>query len=334
MRAAVITPQRGLTTTEVTVPEPAEGQVRITVAYCGVCGSDLHMLHGGMTPAGFVLGHEFSGQISALGPAVNGLTLGDRVTVLALSGCGECAVCQLGHPAACADSVPFGPGIQRPGGLAEEVIVPADRVVPLPDAVDDQMGALAEPLAVAMRGVELAQITDPATSTVVMGAGPVGLLVAEVLRARGITDVVLFETRQHRRDRAAALGWQAIDPEEAAPSANGTPVVFFDCTGHAGAFARAQELMPIGATLVLVGMTTEPIQINGLAMMTKEWTIRGSLGYDRRDMENALTLLAEGKIRTDQLITRVVDLDEVDSVFSDLADPGSTQVKVLLRPGR
>jgi (R,R)-butanediol dehydrogenase/meso-butanediol dehydrogenase/diacetyl reductase len=135
-----------------------DGRGRIDVRYCGICGSDLHMLGmpADLVPAGLVLGHELTGVVAALGPGVTGWSAGQRVVVHPMVACGRCHSCRAGHSNLCEQGgIDGGPGIGRPGGYAESVAVPAGMLRRLPSTVSDRDGALAEPLAVALRAIRL-----------------------------------------------------------------------------------------------------------------------------------------------------------------------------------
>jgi threonine dehydrogenase-like Zn-dependent dehydrogenase len=179
--------------------------VLLDVRYCGICGSDLHMLGmpAEMIPAGHVLGHEFTGVVADLGPGVDGWDAGERVTVLPMVSCGECYACRTGHLNLCEKGINHGPGIGRQGAYAESVVVPAGMLRRLPAAVSDADGALVEPLAVAIRAIRLSGAT-PQEPVCVLGAGPIGVLTVAGLRARGFGQVAVVEPTAGRR--AAATG--------------------------------------------------------------------------------------------------------------------------------
>ena len=155
MRALQVTEERGLAEAELPDPSPGPGEVAIEVAYCGICGSDLHMLPSPAVPAGTVMGHEFSGRVAAVGEAVSGFELGERVCVLPMDPCGECFACLDGNPHICLQAPLRGHGLGgRPGAFAERVTAPAQNVFALPGEISDEHGALVEPLAVAVHAVD------------------------------------------------------------------------------------------------------------------------------------------------------------------------------------
>jgi (R,R)-butanediol dehydrogenase/meso-butanediol dehydrogenase/diacetyl reductase len=207
MRAVAITGERRAEVVDIGRPVPGPGEVLLDVSFCGICGSDLHMLAmpAGMFPAGHVLGHEFTGVVAGLGSAAGQWRVGDRVAVLPIADCGECYACRAGHPNLCEQGIDHGPGIGRPGGYAESVTVPTAMLHRLPDSVSDADGALIEPLAVALRAVKLSQAT-PGEPVCVLGAGPIGVLALAALRARGFSRVAVVEPVAGRRAAAARLG--------------------------------------------------------------------------------------------------------------------------------
>ena len=216
MRAVRVAEDRCLVAFDAVVSEPGTGQVLLEVAYCGICGSDLHFREvPELFPPGTVPGHEFSARIAALGDGVSGWTAGDRVCVLPFAQCGQCEVCVAGEEQVCPQAVSRGVGLGtgRPGGYAERVVIDERMLFTLPDSVDDWAGALVEPLAVAIRAVDLAGLGEQDLALVV-GAGPIGLLTALVLRNRGVHRTVVCSRNAARARRAAALGFEVVSPDE------------------------------------------------------------------------------------------------------------------------
>jgi 2-desacetyl-2-hydroxyethyl bacteriochlorophyllide A dehydrogenase len=322
MRTIEVAHDRRLT--EVQRPEqtPGAGQALVEVAFCGICGSDLHFRDvPELFPAGTVPGHELSGRIVALGEGLEGWSEGDRVCVLPFARCGECELCLSGNEQVCPHAVVNGVGLGtgRPGGYAERVIVDQRMLFALPDAVDDRAGTLVEPLAVAVRAVAKAAVpvTEP---VVVMGAGPVGLLTALVLRERGYRRMVVVSRNPGRGRRAAELGLPVVSLEdfEATPPQD-APACVFECAGTPAAARLATELLrPLGQ-LMLVGVSMEPLDLPAPPVVLKELEIRGVLTYRRDEFAEAIDLLASGRIPAQALITETVA-------------PGNQHLKVLLAP--
>jgi (R,R)-butanediol dehydrogenase / meso-butanediol dehydrogenase / diacetyl reductase len=211
MRAACYVGDRTLTVSEREARNPGLGEVRIDVAYTGICGTDLHILHGAMDarvtlPA--VLGHEMSGTIAAVGDAVDDWSTGDRVTVMPLAWCGRCPACRAGHHHVCHELDFL--GIDSQGSMQTSWTVPHDVLVSLPATLPPLAGALAEPTAVAVHDIRRAGLRDGERALVV-GGGPIGILIACAARA-GRADVLLLEPSEPRRSFAASLGFRVVDP--------------------------------------------------------------------------------------------------------------------------
>ena len=333
MRAVKVAEDRRLIAVECPAPEPGPGQALVEVAYCGICGSDLHFREvPELFPAGTVPGHEFSGRIMSVGDGVRGWSAGDRVCVLPFAQCGECAVCRAGNEQVCPYAVSGGVGLGtgRPGAYAGQVVVDERMLFALPDSVDDRAGTLVEPLAVAIRAVDLAEMTvrDP---VLVLGAGPIGLLTALVLRHRGIQRTTVCSRNPARAERAAALGLSTISIEEVIESADG-PSCVFECAGTpAAAQLAVQILRPLGR-LLLVGLALAPLDLAAPPIVLKELSIRGVIAYRRAQFQAAIDMLAAGAIPVDELISDVVPLAEAESAFQSLTAPGTDKVKILLEP--
>ena len=335
MRAVEVAEDRRLVLVECPAPEPGPGQALVEVAYCGICGSDLHFRDvPELFPAGTVPGHEFSGRIVGVGDGVRGWSAGDRVCVLPFGQCGECATCRAGNEQVCPHAVTGGVGLGtgRPGAYAGQVVVDERMLFALPDSVDDRAGTLVEPLAVAIRAVDLA-VVDPDEPVLVLGAGPIGLLTALVLRHRGARRVVLCSRNPARGERAAALGLDTISIEEVnAIPPNGGPACVFECAGTpAAAQLAVQALRPLGR-LLLVGLALAPLDLPAPAIVLEELEIRGVIAYRRAQFQAAIDMLAAGAIPVDDLITEIVPLADAEAAFQSLTARGSKKVKVLLAP--
>lgn len=333
--AAVIAPERALSVIEVDRSPCAPGEVRIDVAYCGMCGSDLHLFFDPPDPlTGHVLGHELSGIVSETAPDVDGWNPGDRVVVRPIDDCGDCIACR-SEDGVCLTGLVRGPGLGRPGGLAESVTVPAGMLHRIPGGLSLRDAALTEPLAVAVRAVTQAEVV-PGAGVVVFGAGPIGLLVVEVLRARGITDVLVVEPNHARRALAGESGVRTTTPgrvrEEAAALFAGKPRAVLECSGHPRCAQDALDLLGYRGRLVIVGISSVPSEVLLSQVSMFEMTIVGSTAYSERDFDEALAHLAAGRIRVDTLVTSVVGLDGADAKLRELSDGTGSDIKVLVQP--
>jgi (R,R)-butanediol dehydrogenase / meso-butanediol dehydrogenase / diacetyl reductase len=344
MRAVSVGADRALHLAELPDPMPGPGQALVKVAYCGICGSDLHMRpRPEFFPDGTVPGHELSGRIVALGPgggvgadaAAGGRvwTVGDRVTVLPFGQCGECELCLSGNEQACPRGVPNGIGLGsgRAGGYADTVVVDQRMLFRLPDALGDREAALVEPTAVALRGLAAAAAPLDA-HLAVLGAGIIGVLTALLLRARGYRSFALVSRNRARGERAAALGLPVISEIEFAERAGASPPSHvIDCAGTpSSAEAAVVALAPLGR-LVLVGLSLEPLVLPAPLIVLKELQIRGAIAYRRGEFAEAIALLAGGAIPAARLITSEVPLERAAASFQELDRPNG-QLKVLLRP--
>lgn len=327
MRAAVLSADRTLLLTEVAEPTPGPGEVRVRVAACGLCGSDLHLRRSAAIPPGTVLGHEVSGVVDEVGAGVSGWRSGERVAVYPFA--------PLDHHDFAAALTGVGCG-GPPGGLAESLVVPADRLWRLPAELDLVAGALVEPIAVALHGLDVAG-ARPEDRVAVVGAGPIGVLVALACRARGGESVVVVEPNPARRARVAALGIPAVEldgvHDAVATALGGPPRVVLECAGHPSAPPLALELVaPSGGVVALLGMHEEPVPVSQLLLMLKEAQLRASFTYRPACFDEAVNLLATGRIDPTALVTARHPLADAQSVLDRLEDPATDELKVLLIP--
>jgi (R,R)-butanediol dehydrogenase / meso-butanediol dehydrogenase / diacetyl reductase len=324
---------------EATPEPPAKGEVQIKVAFTGLCGTDLHILHGNMdarvtTP--LVFGHEMSGTISALGDGVSGWSVGDAVTVMPLDWDGTCPACLAGNQHIC-QNLNF-IGIDSPGSLQGYWSVPAEVLVALPATLRLDHAALVEPTAVAVHDVRRGNV-QPGDKVVVIGGGPIGVLIASVAREFGGT-VVVIELDPNRRAQIANLGFETLDPRETDQvewvtqwtGGAGADIVF-EVSGAAAAVLGATDLAKVRGTLVVVAIHPTPREINLQRVFWRELTILGARVYQRVDFEKAVELLERGVIPADLLITKIVPLAETQDAFADLENGRAMKILVDVQAG-
>jgi (R,R)-butanediol dehydrogenase / meso-butanediol dehydrogenase / diacetyl reductase len=334
MRAACYVGDGRLAVLDVEPAQPGTGDVQIDVAFTGICGTDLHIVHGAMDrrvtlPA--VLGHEMSGTVRAVGREVEGWSPGDRVTVMPLDWCGTCPACLAGSSYLC-HRLNF-LGIDSPGSMQPVWSVPAATLVRIPPQLGLDLAALAEPTAVAVHDVRRSGLVA-GDRTVVVGGGPIGLLIACVARAEG-ADVLLLEPNDGRRTVAAGLGFRVCDPtqepvdelvatwtEEA-----GVPVAF-EVSGSQPGLDSATQALGVHGRLVVVAIHATPKPVDLFRVFWRELTLIGARVYERNDFERALGLIADGVIPGDVLITHVEPLERAASAFAALESGAA--LKVLL----
>jgi (R,R)-butanediol dehydrogenase / meso-butanediol dehydrogenase / diacetyl reductase len=334
MRTASYLGDKRVGTSTADAPAAAAGEVRIAVAYTGLCGTDLHIYHGNMdarVTRPLVFGHEMSGTIESVGDGVTGWAIGDHVTVMPLRWDDTCPACRAGHTHICQNLVFV--GIDSPGSLQELWTVPAELLVRLPSELLLEHAALAEPVAVAVHDVRRSELAA-GDKAVVIGGGPIGVLIATVARNAG-ADVVVIEPETKRRSQITSLGFDTIDPiasdQEAWVNewtANAGADVVFEVSGAAAAIRGATALAKVRGTLVVVAIHPTPREIDLQRVFWRELRILGARVYQRADFETAVELLRDGVIPAEALLSRTVQLDEVGEAFADLENGRALKILV------
>ncbi len=335
MRAAVMQGlHKPLAVETIADPTPGEGDVVVKVGRCGICGSDLHMTEDPAygQGAGSVLGHEFAGEVVALGKGVEGLRNGDLVSVIPLQSCGHCHACQTGEVQWCERF-----GLQG-GGYAEYALTRPNQCVRLPSSASLADGAIVEPLAVALHGVVLSRMKI-GDKVLVLGAGPIGLAVAFWARRFGAGRVVVQDLADWQRDRALLMGAHdfVVEPADHVGSADralgGKADVVFECVGVPGLIAQAVDQVRNDGTITLLGLCTRPDSINSFAMLSKQVKLVTSAFFTRQEYEAALDALDRGAVEPRLLVTDTISLAATPDVFESLRKR-THQCKVLIDPGQ
>jgi 2-desacetyl-2-hydroxyethyl bacteriochlorophyllide A dehydrogenase len=338
MRAIAIAADRSLEPTELEEPPLRPHEARVQVAFCGICGSDLHLRPSPAVAAGSIMGHEFSGTVSEIGSGAGGFRPGDRVAVFPFSPCGQCPNCRRGDEHVCMNAATTGLGLGlRPGAYAESVVVDGSMLVRIPDGLSFEHAALVEPLAVALHGIEICE-AKPGDRCVVIGAGPIGVMTALALQARGIERVLVVERNDRRQARIRELGFEAVGLDGVhdhvlSRFGGDAADVVLECAGNPAAPQLAIELVRSCGVVALLGVLEEPVEISQLVLLIKEVQLRGSFAYRRREFEEAIELLVAGRLPADRLITRTAPLEAAQAMFERLEDPATEDIKILLAPG-
>ncbi len=314
---------------------PAADEVQLRVSHCGICGTDLHIFHGAMdarVQMPLVMGHEMSGTVHTLGAGVDEFAPGDRVVVMPLAACYNCPACAAGHSHIC-HNLDF-LGIDTPGAFQSYWTVPANTLHRVPASLSLQHGALIEPLAVACHDVRLANV-QAGDQVVVLGGGPIGMLVALVAQQAG-ADVIVSEINPYRVDLARQLGFEAINPREAdllaavlrRTGGAGADIVFEVSGSQAGADVMT-ELLRTRGLAVVVAIFAQPPKLDLFRFFWRELRLQGVRVYESQDFATAIDLAASGALPLDELITDIRPLNALQSVFQDM-EKGGRVMKILL----
>lgn len=348
MRAACIRGPARVEVTRVPVPEPGPGEVRVAVEACGICGSDLHLLHAGFFPPGTIPGHEAAGRVDALGDGIAGVAIGARVAVEPMRGCGRCAECRRGLYSICREAKLH--GVHLPGGLAEALVVPADRVHAVPADLDAAIAALAEPMAVVVHSLRRGQLAR-GQRVLVLGAGSIGLLTIPAARRMGASEVWVTARHPHQAALARALGATRVLSEAETDLAKldglgrEAPIdlVVETVGGAADTLRAATAAVRPGGVVSVVGVFLAAPPFEPLPMMMKEVTLAWSYCYGadparggRADFADAVEMLAAERDALARLLTHRVPLDRVADAFAIAADKraGAVKVSLTVEPAR
>ena len=319
---------------------PGRGEVRVRVAACGVCGTDVHIYHGSkgsadVTPP-VVLGHEFAGVVEAVGPGVDAVAVGDHVTVDPNMYCGKCHYCQIGKKQLCTNLQAY--GVNRNGGFAEACVVKQEQCYRLDPQVPLKYGAMTEPLACALHGLDRANIRQGDT-VCILGGGAVGLMMVQLARQAGASKVLLSEPVLRRREIGLMVGADAaIDPIHEDLSArvretvgmDGVDVVI-ECVGNSIAVKQGLQICKRGTTLVLFAVhpMDELDQVSPFEIYNKELTIVGSI-INPDTHGRAAAMINSGRIQLEPLITHSFPMEELEQAI--LMQMSNESIKVLVEP--
>ena len=328
MKQAIMVKPGVIEIRDVDAPSVGAGEVLLRVRRIGVCGSDIHVWHGTHPFTGYpvVQGHEFSAEVEAVGTGVEGISPGDKVTALPQVVCGACAPCKRGDYHIC--DVLKVEGFQAPGCAQEFFVTSAAKTVTLPDGFTFEEGALVEPAAVAVHAVTRATELD-GKNVAVLGAGPIGNLVAQVANARG-ADVVITDLSDYRLDVARTCGIQRTLNAQAESLDAGAFDVAFECVGVEDTLSAAVDAVGKGGTIVVVGVFGETPRVDVGRVQDRELTLRGTLMYQRDDYTEAVRLIAERHIATDPLDSTHFPLDDYAAAYAFIDANREKTMKVFI----
>lgn len=335
MRASFFLGNKTFEVREQELPRAGAGEVVIRNMACGVCGTDVHIYHGepgsaDVTPP-VVLGHEYSGLVTEVGEGVTSLRPGDHVTVDPNIYCGKCDYCRVGKKQLCEHMEAI--GVTRNGGFAEYSVVPEGQAFLLSPELPMEFGAMAEPVACCLHGIDRAEICEGDTVCIV-GGGAIGLIMVQLARLAGAAKIILSEPNEKRRSVGLSLGADiAIDP--AAPGAmdgfrNAADVVI-ECVGNLPAVKSAFAYAKKGANIVLfsVPKVDSKFDLPLFDVYKKELTIKGSF-VNPDTHSRAVALLNAGKLNFDQIITHRFPLAQMpEAIAMQMSDQS---IKVIVTP--
>lgn len=325
-------------------PDPVlePGKVVVDIAYCGICGTDLHAWLSGAPYNPAICGHEWVGHASAVHRSVTTCKEGDRVAAGGRVACGECGTCQRGDAAHCevafAAICGMGPMAAAHGGFAPRIAFDGSRLYQVDASLSDEQAGILEPVTIAVHATRRTDIRL-GDSVIVIGGGPIGLLVLQCAKAAGAGTCVLLEPQQSRRELAATIGADLVlDPlAEGAKErlfehvgAGGADVVF-ECAGIPATINQAVTFTRRGGTVSLVGVASGAAEIQAAEWLVKEVHVQSSIASLREEFFMAQSLVADGRIKTEPLHTSTVGLDGISGAFAGLAR-NPQEVKILVDP--
>ena len=330
MKAVLLTAIGKLEVKEIPTPKPGKDELVIKMLACGICGTDRHILLGEHPAAmPLVLGHEFGGEVTAVGEGVN-FKVGDLVSVDPNIVCGVCIDCKVGRTAFCPTLTALGININ--GGLAEYALVPDTQIYKVSNNLNPLHLAFIEPTACCIRGMDIADLKGGET-VAVLGGGVMGQIVMQLAKLAGASEITMVTRQKSRRDLAVTLGaTNSFDPSDKdyAQKMKKYDVVF-ECAGAVETFNAAQVIARRGGEIVVLGLTPEKtyVDFNPFQLVIKELRIQGSY-LNPLTQRRAADLIDGKKLKLDPLISKVLTLDEVPDILSK--PPAEGDIKYIVKP--
>ena len=339
MKAAILEDIKKFKIADVDAPKPDNNKVIIDIIKTGICGSDIHNWDAG-EPKVLIMGHEFTGKVVNPGSRTD-LKIGDRVTALPISPCGNCEACETGNPQYCSETWThaIGLSLDNPGGLTSTIAIRPDMVLKLPDNVTDEEGAMVEPTAVGLHAVHLADIRV-GDKVLIVGGGIIGLVSAMFAKLEGAEFVAVSETNEARGKKSVKLNvaddWFNAKDENFLNNIftkipNGFDVVI-DCSGTTKAVESELMTVKPGGTIILVGVSPKPIEFASVIAVMKELTIKGAIAYTKEEFKNCISLMANKKIDVMKFVDDIVPLEETQKAYERLTSGTDDAVKIMIDP--
>lgn len=335
MRVAISNgPDKPITIERVADPEPGPYDVVMKICRCGLCGSDISMTSEGFAtyPPGMRLGHEYAGEVVAIGHEVSGIKLGARVACRPFHGCGQCEACRSGHPVFCA-------AVQSSmGGFAEYIAVPATATVSLPQTLSLSDGALVEPMACGLHALRMARMQAGAR-ILVLGAGSMALSVVYWARRLGAGTIIALSRSSHRNEVMLAMGadgvhrFEANDSKPLTEALGGPPDIVAECIGKAGMLNKAIDHVRPQGTVLAMGMCQQSEPIVGVRCTFKEVRLFFPLGYSIAEFAETANAFNSGHVRPELMVSEVIPLDELPNAIESVRS-GRKSLKIHVDPHR
>ena len=330
MKAVVLSAVNDLAFADVERPKPGSNECLVKVLACGICGTDRHIYHGEYPSSKpVILGHEFGGVIEEVGPDSK-FKVGQVVSVDPNIVCGKCEDCKAERTAFCPDLTALGVNIN--GGLAEYVLTPDSQIYPVRNDLNPLHLAFIEPLACSIRGMDLAKLTG-GEKVAILGGGVIGLLVVQLAKLAGASEIVLVTRQKFRRDVALKIGaTRVVDPQNENVNTVITKMdVTFECAGSVETFKQSQNITRRGGSVIVLGLTASDatLEVNPFNIVVNELRIQGSF-LNPLTQARAAKLVESGKLNLDILISKVVDLSGVKAILD--APPAEGDIKYIACP--
>lgn len=323
-------------------PDPGPGEVLVRVRACGICGSDIHIVYEGVTPTAFApitLGHEPAGEVAELGPGVQGFALGNRVAVCPFIVCGKCRNCTDGRSQICLERKCI--GIQAEGALAEYVVVPASNLVPLPDNVPFEQGAIiTDAVATPFHALTVTGRLRAGETVAVFGCGGLGVHGVKLARLAGAALVIAVDVRGSALERAQAAGADLtlnaadVDVVEAIHQATGGGVdLACELVGVNASISQAVDSVRIGGRAVVAGLGAEPITVSPpVKFVRQETALLGSYGFTVSETAELVGLVATGRLDIADSVSARFPLADINQALDSLHQKTNDPVRIVIEP--